>query len=281
MSFDTSVVGRAYEGPEFAVDRERIAAYAAATNDASPSAASGEIAPPVFHFVPLRPVLRAMLKDVTPLYEELRGLHGEQDIRVARPLRPGDVLVPTGTIVGIRPRATGTAVVGHAQTHARDGGLVSEHYITLYFPGAFADEPVGEDAPGHRLPDEAAAREPDARVDQRTDVDQPVRYAEASGDTGRYHLDADAARAVGLPGIIMHGMCTMALAGSAVVGEVAGGDVERLRRLAVRLSRPVIPGQRLETRIWRLGSNGAEAFGFETVNEDGERVLAHGRAEVA
>ena len=43
-----------------------------------------------------------------------------------------------------------------------------------------------------------------------------VRYAEASGDHNPIHQDEDVARAVGLPGVIAHGMYTMALAGRAV-----------------------------------------------------------------
>ena len=43
-----------------------------------------------------------------------------------------------------------------------------------------------------------------------------VRYAEASGDHNPIHQDEDVARSVGLPGVIAHGMYTMALAARAV-----------------------------------------------------------------
>ena len=51
--------------------------------------------------------------------------------------------------------------------------------------------------------------------------DQTARYAEASGDHFAIHLDDEFARSVGLPGRIVHGLCTMALAGRAVL-EAAG-----------------------------------------------------------
>ncbi|MFC4783034.1 MaoC/PaaZ C-terminal domain-containing protein [Nocardioides sp. MAHUQ-72] len=43
-----------------------------------------------------------------------------------------------------------------------------------------------------------------------------VAYAEASGDHNPIHQDESVARSVGLPGVIAHGMYTMALAARAV-----------------------------------------------------------------
>ncbi|HLA23866.1 MAG TPA: MaoC/PaaZ C-terminal domain-containing protein [bacterium] len=280
-SFDGSVVGRRCDGPGFEVSADRIKAYAAATNDSTPVSVAGTIAPPVFAIVPLRPLIRAMLLDTTPLYGQLRGLHGEQDILVFAPIKSGMILRPHGSVIGIMQRATGTAVIVQARTEDQHGALINEQFITIYFPGATAARSVGTDAPEHRLPETVLGRHPDAVVAQQTDADQPARYAAASGDTGAYHLDEEAARAVGLPGVIMHGMCTMAFACRALI-EHAGDDSTRLRRLAVRFARPVRPGERLTTLIWRLdGQGGSGIYGFETRTESGAPVLTHGRAEVA
>ena len=46
-------------------------------------------------------------------------------------------------------------------------------------------------------------------------------------------------RAAGLPGIIAHGLCTMAFTSWAVLTELAGSDVDRLKRFAVRFSKMV------------------------------------------
>ena len=64
------------------------------------------------------------------------------------------------------------------------------------------------------------------------------------------HLDEEVARDAGLPGIIAHGLCTMAFTSWAVLTELADSDVNRLKRFAVRFSKPVLPGDDLETRIW-------------------------------
>lgn len=276
--FDLAVLGRGFDAPEFPVTSERIAAYAAATNDRSPAAASGDIAPPVFAFVPVRPALRGVLQATTPLYAQHRGLHGEQDIRILSPITAGSTLRVHAELAGVRARATGTALVLRFETKDTAGAVVSEQFTTIYFPRAETREQAGADAPGHRLPEGTADQPPLAELETQSDLDQTYRYADASGDTGVYHLDDDAARSVGFDGIILHGMCTMAMVGAAVLADVCDGDVARVRRLAVRFAHPVTPGERLRTRIWDLGDGGV---GFDTINPSGVRVLAHGRMELA
>ena len=56
-----------------------------------------------------------------------------------------------------------------------------------------------------------------------------VRYAEASGDHNPIHQDEEVAIAVGLPGVIAHGMYTMALAARAVTEWFPGAEVVGIR----------------------------------------------------
>jgi len=117
---------------------------------------------------------------------------------------------------------------------------------------------------------------------QTVDENQTYRYAEASGDHNPIHTDPEFARNVaGLPGIILHGMATMAFASRAVLDAVAAGDPSRLSRIKVRFSKPVFPGETLTTRGWVAGSeNGTTTYGFETLNARGSLVLSNGIAEV-
>ena len=55
-----------------------------------------------------------------------------------------------------------------------------------------------------------------------------VAYAEASGDHNPIHQDEEVARSVGLPGVIAHGMFTMALAARAVADWFPGSEVVAL-----------------------------------------------------
>jgi acyl dehydratase len=61
----------------------------------------------------------------------------------------------------------------------------------------------------------------------------PHRYAGASGDFNPIHIDPEFARAVGLPGNILHGLYTMAQVARAHT-DAAGGDPRALKRLSVQ-----------------------------------------------
>ncbi len=122
-----------------------------------------------------------------------------------------------------------------------------------------------------------------AEVTYRFDDDQTFRYAEAAGDPLPIHLDDAVARSVGLPGIIVHGLCTMAFCGRAVIGSVAAGDPTRLARLAVKFSRPVLPGQEITIRIYAVpgpDDRHGGAYGFEARDAEGQTVVKDGRAEL-
>ncbi|RKT33276.1 MaoC dehydratase-like protein [Microbacterium sp. AG1240] len=65
-----------------------------------------------------------------------------------------------------------------------------------------------------------------------------VRYAGASGDFNPIHYRDDVAVAVGLPGVLAHGMLTMGIA----IGTVEDwlGDPSRVLEYGVRFTRPVL-----------------------------------------
>jgi acyl dehydratase len=69
----------------------------------------------------------------------------------------------------------------------------------------------------------------------RTDL---VRYAGASGDFNPIHWSDRVATKVGLPGVIAHGMYTMALAGQAVLAWA--GDPAAVMEYGVRFTKPVV-----------------------------------------
>jgi acyl dehydratase len=70
-----------------------------------------------------------------------------------------------------------------------------------------------------------------------------ARYAGASGDFNPIHLDDEFAKAVGLPGRILHGLYTMALVARAQT-EALGGP-EHLKRLAVQFRGIAVPEQEI------------------------------------
>lgn len=105
-------------------------------------------------------------------------------------------------------------------------------------------------------------------------TDQIAAYAEASGDHNPIHLDADFARAVGLPGVIAHGLLQMGILGC-VASDAAGGT-GRLTRLYCRFAGMVEPG---DTVVFTAEDAGPGKIALSAVNQRGEHVLTKASAE--
>lgn len=281
VQFNADTVGTWSEPETFEVTADRIAEYAEATNDPIGAHLSGAVAPPVFAIVPVFMGMIGAAFSVAPPEIAMRVVHGEQDFRFRRPIVPGDVLSSRVKPIGYASAANGTTLCFLLETRDAENEVVNEQYMTAFFRGVDAGETIGELAPGHKFDETLRQAAPVAKVTAHMDDDQTFRYAPASGDPMPIHLDDEAAKMAGLPGIIVHGLCTQAFTSWAVVQELAGGDSSRLKRLAVRFAKPVLPGQDITTTIWRAGSDGGvTTYAFETtVGTD--VVIKDGLADVA
>ncbi|HEV7743176.1 MAG: dehydratase [Rhodoglobus sp.] len=276
--FDTEPLGKWSEPVEFVVDRERLQAYARATNDTVPAHLAGDVASPVFNVVPAFQVIAPLTMNMPPEDKRMMGLHGEQDFRFHRPIEAGMTLVTKAFPLGITPRSTGSLITIKGVTTTLEGELIVEQFVTVFIRTAIAPEAVGEEPPAREYEREA---EPFIEVTETFDIDQSFRYMGASGDTMPLHSDNTFARAAGFPGIILHGNCTFAFATRAVLEHTAGNDIRRLKRLAIRFSRWVTPYDTITTRIYRAGTvDGRSVYSFETALADGTLCLSDGLVEV-
>jgi acyl dehydratase len=278
--FDDANIGLWTEPEHFDVTRERIAEYARATNDPIAAHLAGDIAPPVFAIVPVFESMMAPTVDVMPVELVPRVVHGEQDFHFHRPILPGDQLVSRGKMIGYEGLPNGTRAAVYLECRTESGELVNEQYVTVFVRKYDAGQKLGELSPGHKFDDALRDQPMAAKAVAHVDDDQTFRYSTASGDPMPIHLDEEIARSAGLPGIIAHGLCTMAMTSWGILSEVASSDVKRLKRLAVRFAKPVLPGDDLETRIWRAGSGqGFTTYAFETAR-GGDFVVTDGLAEI-
>jgi acyl dehydratase len=105
-----------------------------------------------------------------------------------------------------------------------------------------------------------------------------VAYAAASGDSNPIHQDDEVARSVGLPGVIAHGMFTMALAARYVEEWV--GSRGQVRTIGAKFTRPVpVPPGGAEVEISGIHEqHGDDRVVSLTVTCNGEQVLGRFRA---
>ncbi|TDN91943.1 MaoC/PaaZ C-terminal domain-containing protein [Microbacterium sp. BK668] len=109
-----------------------------------------------------------------------------------------------------------------------------------------------------------------------------VRYAGASGDFNPIHYRDDIAAAVGLPGVLAHGMLTMGLAVQTLVPWL--GDAGRILEYGVRFTRPVVVDPEAGADVSVVAKVGAvddETARIDLiVSHDGTTVLVKAQARV-
>ena len=285
MAFDLDKIGRWTEERTFVVGAEQTIAYAAATNDTLEPHLRGKIAPPMFAVVPaLMDVATAASASVWISEVEgydTRSVHGEHDLTVNEPILPGMTLRSRAAVVGVQPKSSGTLLLTRTETRDENDTLLNTMVFVNFLREIQIDQAVGVEAPRLAPPQAVEGSDPFATIAYRVDADQSYRYAEASGDYGSYHIHDEAARGAGFPGVIVHGLCTMAFAARAVVEACCADDSRRLKRLGVRFTQPLLPNQQITTRIYRGGeSEGRCVYSLEVDDAAGQGVIRRGIAEV-
>ena len=85
------------------------------------------------------------------------------------------------------------------------------------------------------------------------------------------------ARAAGFDAPILHGLCTLGIAGHAVLRTCCDYDPSKFKSLRLRFSAPVYPGELIRTEMWRDGH--VVSFRSRALERD-VTVLDNGRVEI-
>lgn len=259
------------------LDRELLCRHGEATSSPHPAVLEGRAVHPVAVVLPLWEALTEGRRFVVgPGIEATAtgGVHGEHDIVLHRPVVPGEELRIWVDGHGARAAGDNSLVTLRFTAVGRDGEVVVEQWWTTVFLGVTCT-PGGDPPPDHRFPPAARSR-PVGTFTAAVDAGMAGRYAAVSGDWSPHHFDPAAARAGGFDRVFLHGLCTMALCGHAIVELAAGGDPERVRRLAVRFASPTYLGEQLSVAVHDAGPLG---YAFEA-DAAGRTVITHGRAEL-
>lgn len=114
----------------------------------------------------------------------------------------------------------------------------------------------------------------------QVDIDkyQPYYYAGASGDFNAIHIDNDFAKKVGLGGIILQGLCTMAYVFRAAA---RNNDPDKVKKFKVRFRQVVRPFDKLviKNKVTNVENNLA-TLELIAENQKGEQVITNGLAVI-
>ncbi len=204
-------------------------------------------------------------------------LHGEQGLRLHRPVAPQGTVVGQTRIVDVIDKGAQRGALVYSErtiTDKASGALLATLTQTTFCraDGGFGG-PERRQPPPHAIPE----RPPDLVCELATRPETALIYR-LSGDLNPLHAEPAFARAGGFDRPILHGLATFGIAGRALLKAVCGYDPARMTALAGRFSAPVFPGETVRTEIWRDG--GVISFRARVT---GRNVLAidNGRAEIA
>jgi acyl dehydratase len=208
-------------------------------------------------------------------------VHGREALRVHAPLPPAGSLDVRCGVTQVVDKGPGGHVFVDLTSNGFDlaGRLVVERTITVVLRGAggsFGSEtwtpPRAEGGTASlRVPSIEAvlrpAREPDLARTFAVDEDLPLVYR-LSGDRNPLHSDPWFATVrAGFPRTILHGLCTLGIAGRTLLHDLCEGDPAQFVAVSARFAAPVFPGETLTTKVWGAGDAGSAFEVWASGNE--------------
>ena len=273
LRLSSTVLGSVVGPIEHAIDARWLMAYSAALGETGQryfetGGPSGPAAHPLFAVGYEWPLAIALRESVIGDAIAPFSVHATHDLVIHRPPRAGDRLSTTAHVVDVRPVKAGSLVVVRLDTVDGAGAPVTTtHYGSIY-RGVACD---GTRAPA---PSPSTTRVVQ-RWEERVEISGQLAhvYTECARIWNPIHTDVAVARAAGLPGLILHGTATLALAVSRVVNHDLGGDPARVRGLAVRFTGMVPMPSTMTVRGYE---DNATEIPFDAVDSAGRSVLGRG-----
>ena len=272
---DASIVELTVGPVACTLDARWLMAYAAAVGETDAryydtTAPGGPLAHPMFPVCYEWPVAVALRGKTIDAALAPLGVHALHKLTVHRAPRAGDSLRTSARVTAVQRRKRGTLVVMRYTTVDPTGVPVSTtDYGSLYRGVELRgddERPAWEAADG----DVGVVRWVDS-VDVAAQAAHV--YTEGARIHNPIHTDIAAARSAGLPGLILHGTATLALAVSRVIARDLGGDPTAVRGVAGRFTGMVTLPSTLTVRGREAGGAG---LAFDALDAAGQAVLSDG-----
>lgn len=221
-------------------------------------------------------------KDPSTGADPVKLVHGEQDLTMFKPLPASGVLIARNRVHSITDKGAGKGAIAVQLRELIDQATgetvaLSRNVTFLRGDGGFS-ETSGVSDPGPEALPAVPERAADMEVSY-TSLPQAALIYRLSGDYNPLHADPDFSAKAGFEKPILHGLCTYGMAARAVIEKVLDFDASRLKRIAVRFTSPVWPGETVRYELWRESATVVRLRA--TVDARNVVVLNNGLVEVA
>jgi len=204
---------------------------------------------PTFGVVPQFEAGSSVPMDWLPNFNPAKLLHGEQFLSIKAPIPTSGELVSQARVLEVLDKDKAAAVTSVVETRDKAGKLVFENQSTVFIRGSggFGGKRTGSDRGAATAANVVPKRSPDAIVEEKTSSSQAALYR-LSGDANPLHILPEFAAIGGFNKPILHGLCSMGIAGKHVLQKFGA-----FRDIKVRFAGVVYPGETLVTEMWKEG----------------------------
>jgi acyl dehydratase len=216
------------------------------------------------------------MRDLDTGIDWVKVVHGEQAMRLHRPIPPEGEVIGRTRIVDIVDKGSGKGALVYAEREIADAASGERLATLLQTVFCRGDGGFGGKSTSLRIPHQLPDRMPDITLDMPTHPQMALVYR-LSGDLNPLHADPAIARKAGYERPILHGLATYGVAGHGLMAALCDYKPERLKAMEGRFSAPVFPGETITLDIWREAS-GQAAFRARIAARDAV-VLTNGRCE--
>jgi acyl dehydratase len=284
MPLDSSLVGSKVDSIANEIDTRWTMAFAASLADCLPCyldtrQPAGIVAHPMFAVCfewPAAGSIRHKARGSLSRDETVRAVHATHHSIIHRLVHPPEHLITTAELLGIERRKPGAYELAKFETVDNQCAPV----CTTYYGSLYREVDVkGPDRPAKtpQLPTMSHTGPP--RHELRVPIGAAAAhiYTECARIWNPIHTDAATAAKAGLPGLILHGTATLAMAVSRIIEVEAGGEPGRIAQIYGRFGAMVLMPSEVLVRInAREQSNHGEAVFFEAINHEGGRAIRDG-----
>ena len=190
--------------------------------------------------------------DIVPNFSPMMILHGEQYLEIRKfPIPTQSETVSYPKLVEVIDKGAAAVVVTGITTKDANTGedlFYNEAFIFIRGSGGFGGTSHGSNRGPATQAYSPPKRAPDVVVEEKTTQEQAAIYR-LSGDRNPLHIDPEFSKVGGFKIPILHGLCSMGIAGKHIYATFG-----KWKSIKVRFAGVVLPGQTLVTEMWKEGN---------------------------
>ncbi|CAG9942652.1 unnamed protein product [Clonostachys rosea f. rosea IK726] len=207
------------------------------------------------------------MSDIMSKYDQRLLLHVDQYLEIHSPISRSGTLTTYPTLIQVVDKGKDVVVVQGFTTvdDKKSKIFYNETTVLVRGGGGFGGDKQLQDRGAATARNEPPSRSPDHVVEEKTSEGQAALYR-LNGDLNPLHIDPDFSKKGGFNTPILHGLCTLGIAGKHIYQTYGS-----FKSLKGKFTSAVLPGQTLRTEMWReLG----KIIFQTTVVETGKRALS-------